>query len=145
MSKVALLKYSERLPHRKIEELLKRDYGLDITSSAIFEMTNRVTAQRVKEAEKLKDALYRLYHSITNHSPPEEERSRIYRNVISRLRYWLKKDWKVPFVLTFIKKLKSALPHLFTFILNPKVEPTNNRAERGLREHVVIRKIIGTL
>jgi hypothetical protein len=33
MSKVALLKYSERLPHRKIEELLKRDYGLDITPS----------------------------------------------------------------------------------------------------------------
>jgi hypothetical protein len=24
-------------------------------------------------------------------------------------------------------------------------EPTNNRAERGLREHMVIRKIIGTL
>jgi hypothetical protein len=42
MSKVALLKYSKRLPHRKIEELLKRDYGLDITPSAIFEMPNRV-------------------------------------------------------------------------------------------------------
>jgi hypothetical protein len=102
-------------------------------------------AQRIKEAEKLKDALYRLYHSITNHSPPEEERSRIYRNAISKLRYWLKKDWKVPFVLKFIKKQKSALSYLFAFILNPKVEPTNNRAERGLREHVVIRKIIGTL
>jgi hypothetical protein len=102
-------------------------------------------AQRVKEAEKLKDALYRLYHSITNHSSVEEERSRVYRNAISRLRYWLKKDWKMPFVLKFIKKQKSALPHLFTFILNSKVESTNNRVERGLREHVVTRKIIGTL
>jgi hypothetical protein len=57
----------------------------------------------------------------------------------------LKQQERVPFVLKFIKKLKSALPRLFTFILNPKVEPTNNRAERGLREHLVIRKIIGTL
>jgi hypothetical protein len=57
----------------------------------------------------------------------------------------LKQQERAPFVLKFIKKLKSALPHLFTFILKPKVEPTNNRAERGLREHVVIRKIIGTL
>jgi hypothetical protein len=105
----------------------------------------KYVAQRVKEAEKLKDALYRLYHFITNHSPPEEERSRMYRNAVSRLRYWLKKDWKAPFVLKFIKKLKSALLHLFIFILNLKVEPTNNRAERGLREHVVIRKIISTL
>jgi hemerythrin superfamily protein len=30
-------------------------------------------AQKVKEAEKLKEALYRLYHSITNHSPAEEK------------------------------------------------------------------------
>ncbi|MFZ2833810.1 MAG: transposase, partial [Methanothrix sp.] len=29
--------------------------------------------------------------------------------------------------------------------LNPGVEPTNNRAERALRPHVVLRKILGTL
>ncbi|MHB8352723.1 MAG: IS66 family transposase, partial [Thermoplasmata archaeon] len=32
-----------------------------------------------------------------------------------------------------------------TFVLHPNVEPTNNRAERSLREAVVIRKIVGTL
>ncbi|MGI0068029.1 MAG: IS66 family transposase, partial [Thermoplasmata archaeon] len=32
-----------------------------------------------------------------------------------------------------------------TFVLRPGVEPTNNRAERSLREAIVIRKIIGTL
>ncbi|MGI0128878.1 MAG: IS66 family transposase, partial [Thermoplasmata archaeon] len=32
-----------------------------------------------------------------------------------------------------------------TFLKRPGVEPTNNRAERSLREAVVIRKIIGTL
>lgn len=30
------------------------------------------------------------------------------------------------------------------FIINPGVEPTNNRAERALRPHVVLRKILGT-
>jgi transposase len=32
-----------------------------------------------------------------------------------------------------------------TFVRRPGVEPTNNRAERSLREAVVIRKIVGTL
>ncbi|MEW6680300.1 MAG: hypothetical protein AB1297_04655 [bacterium] len=29
------LKYSERLPHKRIADLLKRDYGLSITPSSI--------------------------------------------------------------------------------------------------------------
>ena len=33
----------------------------------------------------------------------------------------------------------------FKFIINPGVEPTNNRADRALRRHVVLRKILGTL
>lgn len=33
----------------------------------------------------------------------------------------------------------------FTILRYPGVEPTNNRAERSIREAVVIRKIIGTL
>jgi len=36
-------------------------------------------------------------------------------------------------------------PFWFTFVTVPGVEPTNNRAERALRELVVHRKIIGTL
>ncbi|MGQ9552187.1 MAG: IS66 family transposase, partial [Candidatus Bathycorpusculaceae bacterium] len=35
--------------------------------------------------------------------------------------------------------------HWFIFLTTPGVELTNNRAERALREHVVQRKIIGTL
>ena len=31
------------------------------------------------------------------------------------------------------------------FVRHPGVEPTNSRAERALREGVVIRKIVGTL
>ena len=32
----------------------------------------------------------------------------------------------------------------FMFVTHPGVEPTSNRAERALREHVVQRKIVGT-
>ncbi len=245
LSKVVLLKYSERLPHRRIAEVLKRDHGLYISPGAIFEITNRTAqslslewikiakklrkrkavnvdetgikvnrrnywiwifttnketlvairksrgcdvpkevlgkdfkgiiitdgwraylnftkriqrcwahilreakfiAHQVKEAIPLKEALFRIYKSFNNLSPPEEERPRLYRNAIQRLRYWLfKKEWKEERVLKFIGKLKRALNYFFTFILHPEAEPTNNRAERGLREHVVIRKIIGTL
>ena len=45
----------------------------------------------------------------------------------------------------FIGKISNGFDYWFTFILNPGVETTNNRAERALRPHVVLRKILGTL
>ncbi len=44
-----------------------------------------------------------------------------------------------------IKKIRNGFENWFTFLTYPYVEPTNNTAERALREHVVIRKIIGGL
>ena len=44
-----------------------------------------------------------------------------------------------------ITKIKNGLPYWFTRILHPRIEPTNNNAERPLREPVVFKKIIGTL
>ena len=41
-------------------------------------------------------------------------------------------------------KLGRRIQHAITFVTTPGVEPTNNRAERALTEHVVKRKIIGT-
>ena len=48
-------------------------------------------------------------------------------------------------VKSFISKISNGFEFWFTFVIQPGVEPTNNRAERALREHVVLRKIIGTL
>lgn len=58
---VSLLKYDERLPHRKIREVLERQYGLSITTASIFDITRRVSdwlkpryeeiRQRVSETE----------------------------------------------------------------------------------------------
>lgn len=44
----------------------------------------------------------------------------------------------------FIDKLEGAADELFEFVLDPRVPPTNNAAERGLREIVIHRKIRGT-
>lgn len=45
----------------------------------------------------------------------------------------------------FAVKLRNAIPFLFTCIIHLFVEPTNNIAERSLRELIVLRKIIGGL
>jgi len=60
------------------------------------------------------------------------------------LEYWLKKRYSSDEVRKFVKKMRNGANYLFTFVIHPNVEPTNNRAERALREHVVQRKIIGT-
>jgi len=46
---------------------------------------------------------------------------------------------------TFATKLRNGLPYWFTCITNLLVEPTNNIAERALRELIVQRKIMGCL
>ena len=42
-------------------------------------------------------------------------------------------------------KLRNAEPDLFLYVLDPRVAPTNNAAERGLREPVVHRKVRGSI
>ena len=43
----------------------------------------------------------------------------------------------------FLTKLNNAKNNLFTFLLYPGVQPTNNAAERALREPIIHRKIRG--
>jgi len=64
---------------------------------------------------------------------------------LATLRRWTTREYATEKVIKLADKIKTASKSMLTFILHPKVEPTNNRAERALREHVVQRKIIGTL
>ncbi len=48
-------------------------------------------------------------------------------------------------VRKLLGKVGNGFDYWFTFVSQPEVEPANNRAERAIREHVVLRKIIGTL
>jgi len=108
----------------------------------------KFVAEKEQEAERLSKGLHRLYERLVDamaEEPPPYERMRLHRNALAVMRYWLGKKYTAKRVVKFVAKVKTAMKHLLTFVLNPGVEPTNNRAERALREHVVIRKIIGTL
>jgi transposase len=241
-----LLKFQDRLPHRKVSEALERTYGLTVTPATVLNITSRVAdwlrpeylavrdrirvspvvytdetgekvdgtrhwlwcfttdtdtlavvrksrgkrvleetlgegfdgvivcdgwrsypsftdriqrdwahllreakylAEEVDEAKPLRRALYRLYRDLNTallEDPPPEERARIAGRAKRRLRRWLGKEYRGVEVVRFVGKVRSGFDHWFTFVTVPGVEPTNNRAERALKEHVVQRKIIGT-
>lgn len=104
-------------------------------------------AEHVDEAKPLSKALHRLYGDLKaslEDDPPPGERARLASNAKSRLRYWLRKRYRDEDVKKLVEKVRNGFDHWFTFVTTPGVEPTNNRAERALREHVVKRKIIGT-
>ncbi len=247
LAHITLLKYDDRLPHRKVCRTLKREFGLEVTPATVLDVTRRVSSalkgeyegikKRIREsdvlyidetgirvngdkywiwgfttetdtlvvirhsrgknvlkevlgkfkgiivcdglksysnfttniqrcwahilreakfvaekeqeeAEGLCRGLHRLYGRLVDavaKDPPPDERARLHRNALAAMRYWLGKEYTAKRVVKFVAKVKTAMKHLLTFVLNPGVEPTNNRAERALREHVVIRKIIGTL
>ena len=48
-------------------------------------------------------------------------------------------------VTELIEKIRNGLGHWLTFVTEPDVDSTNNRAERALREQVVLRKIFRSL
>jgi len=57
--------------------------------------------------------------------------------------YWLGKVYGCEETSRFVRKVWNGFDYWFTFVTTPGVEPTSNRAERALREHVVQRKIMG--
>jgi transposase len=247
LAQTTLMKYEDRLPHRKIQEALNREFGLTISPGAIFDFTRRTSdslidvynmildrirgadvvhidetslkvdgknywiwvfatktetfyvvrksratkvleevltrrfrgivvcdgwkaypsfikrlqrcwahllresralADNVKEAIPLNESLLALFHRLKtfterNHTFTERKRgwyqARYALQLILRRRYWYKSTKK------FVEKIRNGLDYWFTFLLHPGVEPTNNRAERAIREPVVQRKIFGTL
>jgi IS1 family transposase len=105
-------------------------------------------AEKVKEAKSLNESLLALFHKLKmfikgDHSPAERKRAwyqaRLALSTILSQQYWYKSTKK------FITKIRNGFDFWFTFLLHPGVEPTNNRAERAIREPVVQRKIFGTL
>ncbi len=89
------------------------------------------------ESEKLCELLCRLFADAKSGLARTEAEERL-RKIISH-HYSGEKSAKL------IRKIRNGFGSWFTFLDYPFVEPTNNTAERALREHVVIRKIIGGL
>jgi hypothetical protein len=107
----------------------------------------RYLTERVDEAKPLSDALHQLYSRLTTKlgdRPPPMEMTRTVEDAKKIMASWTRRPYKTKEVRRFAAKIRNGIDHWFTFLTTPGVEPTNNRAERALREHVVQRKIIGT-
>ncbi len=247
IAQTTLLKYEDRLPHRKIQNTLKRLYGLNISPATILDLTRRAAdavqseydailskirgasilyvdetsirvqgkkhwiwafttpsetfvvirksrgmkvllevltrrftgvivcdgwkpyakftkrlqrcwahllreskdlAEKIEEAVPLHQALKKLYEELNDaleNDPPPEVRRELWHMARATLQQWIMKEYVSEKVRKLICKINNGFEYWFTFVIHPGVEPTNNRAERALREHVVLRKILGTL
>ena len=105
-------------------------------------------SEKFEEAIPLHKALKELYESLTNaleRNPPPDIRTELWQSARETLLHWIQKEYLEVKVLKLIGKISNGFDYWFTFIINPDVEPTNNRAERALRPQVILRKILGTL
>ena len=78
-------------------------------------------------------------------STPKYERVPMHKLLVQRTRRLARVYADDPVIGKFKGKLNRASGDLFQFVLDPRIPPTNNAAERGLREIVVHRKIRGSI
>ena len=74
-----------------------------------------------------------------------EIREQIYTELVAELNVWMSIYKSYRRLRKFVDKIGNAEDFWFTCVLYLEIEPTNNRAEQGLRDWVVLRKIIGCL
>lgn len=244
-TQTTLLKFEDRLPHRKVKNTLERDYGLDISTATVLDLIRRTAdklrpeykkiqeeiinsdvlytdetgmkvngeqywmwgfrnedtiffalrdsrgknvlneilgdkfdgtivcdgwrsypsfssdlqrcwAHLLREAKDLdseegKDLANRLqdiYDELTgfvDREPPPHERKKKKEEATTAMNEIIEQEWNNERTDKLATKIERGMDHWFTFVTKEGVEPTNNKAERALREHVVHRKIIGTL
>lgn len=128
-------------PYAKFTERLQRCWAHLLRES-------RDLADKIEEAVPVHEALKDLYEELTGaleNNPPPEVRMELWDEARVKLSQLIIKDHKNVKVRKFIGKISNGFEYWFTFVIHPAVEPTNNRAERALREHVILRKIVGTL
>jgi transposase len=105
-------------------------------------------ADKIEEAIPLHQALKDLFEELTGtleNNPPPEVRRELWLKAQATLQRWTMKEYVSENLRKLVGKINNGFEYWFTFVIHPGVEPTNNRAERALREHVVLRKILGTL
>ena len=128
-------------PYAKFTERLQRCWAHLLRES-------RDLADKIEEAVPVHEALKDLYEEMTGaleNNPPPEVRRELWGESRVKLRQLITKDHKNVKVRKLVGKISNGFEYWFTFVIHPTVEPTKNRAERALREHVVLRKIVGTL
>jgi hypothetical protein len=106
-------------------------------------------AEESEEGKALYAALCMVYHQMTRGLDAASPRARARRltvggKALTRLlrRYGRSRSAGVGRVVTYLRNGRAGW---LTFLEHPGMDATNHRGERGLREAIVIRKIIGTL
>ena len=104
-------------------------------------------AEKFNSGLNLYKGVKKLYEKVKDVTFKEsyENRKKLYDKLVLQLKQWVDYANCYKELRKFSVKMNNGLEYFFTRILNPRIEATNNIAERALREHVVIRKIIGTL
>lgn len=147
-----------------LEEILGKNYAGHIISDGHKAYSNftknlqrcwahplrevKYLAKDLVEAVPLRDELKALYVWATERYRKrlnKKQRYSLWTRARHRLRQILEKYGQEKKLEKFLEKIRNGFDHWFTFILHPEIEPTNNRAERALRETVVQRKIYGCL
>jgi transposase len=108
----------------------------------------RYLGDKFEEAKPLSDGLGNLYASLSVYSvgkPPPMTASLLVEESEALVLRLTGGAYSEERVVRFVNKVMNALGGLFTFLRVDGVRPTNNRAERALREVVVQRKIVGGL
>lgn len=122
-----------------------------------IEIIQRCWSHLVREVDDFKDeskngkrlskeihAMYKVLMDFLDKDPSMQERKRqkvIFNKKMEELVSRYSKFKELEKALTYIK---NGLGCWYTCLLYPRMEPTNNLGEQAIREHVIIRKIIGT-
>ncbi len=105
-------------------------------------------AKDYEEGTRIYRKLKQMYvglQSWLETDPSPRERAEMHRTTRSGLQSLTEGSEADGLVATLRGKIAGGLNHWLTFVGEPAVSPTNNAAEKALREPVVHRKIIGTL
>lgn len=110
---------------REVKSTCKNIKGLDYAYIWICEMFEEIKRLRNIKSRKI--------------------RQKGYDKLVAEMDMWCQMYYSRDGMKEIVNKVKNGKEFWFTCVLFPEVEPTNNRAERGLRKFVVIEKIIGCL
>jgi transposase len=138
-----------------IEEVLGKNYkgviGSDgwVSYASYTDKIQRCWAHLLREAKylanehdsakSLYEGLKKIYEKATGKKPPSKN------DLIIEVQQWIDYAQCYKELRKFAITIGNGIEHWFTFLDYKNVAPTNNRAERALREMIVQRKIMGTL
>lgn len=145
-----------------VKEILGTDYsGANVTDGwrayHYLNLVQRCWAHLLREVDSNKDISeegrilseeihnrYRFLKEFLGKDPPINERKKQKQQLDQELANLVKEYEDSIHTKHLVTYLKNGLGIWYTYLLHPGMPPTNNLGEQAIREHVIMRKIIGT-